>query len=264
MGLLSPKALVKVKNLGIKIPETTSGGLELLSGISHDFLSGKISVFVGSETDEKSSFLRAIGGSLRKYTGSIEVNGVDIRNNPESLITSLFLISESISYEFPSTLKELPKTLKKHFENWDISVYSQFLNHFGISSDTRFSQLNDRQKKQVLCSISLASHVPVLIYENVESFLDPKVEALFYDYLRIRSQMGASIIMSSCRVSTWKNHASYDLYRIKEGRLYRIDQEKLNYKAWVKQKERAANGFGHFDDTQNTWSITMTSLSNDR
>jgi len=173
--------MLKIKNLSLSIDKK-----EILKDISLEFLPNSQTTILGPNGSGKSSLIKCIIGINDMWSGSIELNGVDIR--------------ELTYLERAKIISYVPQFLEVHadYSVWDFMEMSYYphledmrtLNDFEIEkADSILNDFNlldfkhrsllslsGGERQRVFIAASIFQSPKILLLDEPTSFLDPKIQ----------------------------------------------------------------------------------------
>lgn len=238
------------------------GDKELLSPTTISIPKGRIGVFVGKQDLNKGHLMRAVAGYEEASTGDIVLGGKSLRNSGADYKRNVFLVSPYVQFNLPCALSNIPGILMGFYENWDFVTYKTWLNHMNLAENQPYSQLSTGAKMRALIAIAMACGAEVLLFEDIDSYLDSEQQRTLIAALQMKCSAGDTAIIGSRRLTRWVN-MDIDLYSFKEANLIRVDANVLRKRIVGPEPSRptlaAKNGWTRkeFGD-ENTATMTMT------
>ncbi len=239
-----------------------SGDVELLSPTTLSIPKGRVGVFVGKQDVNKGHLLRAIAGYEEAASGDIVISGKSLRNSGTEYKKNVFLVSPYVQFNLPCALSHIPGILMGFYENWDFVAYKTWLNHMNLSDSLPFSQLSTGAKMRALIAIAMACGAEILLFEDVDSYLDTEQQKTLIAALQMKCSAGSTALIGSRRLTRWVN-SDVDLYSFKESNLIRVDAGILRKRIVGPEPTRptlsAKNGWTKKEfGEENTATMTMT------
>jgi len=115
------------------------GQKRLIEGISVSFAPGKLHLIIGPNGAGKSTLIKVLARLLRPQTGTIEYEGLDVRNAREvDLAKRRAVLSQAIEVAFPLTVREVVMMGRyPHFGGrpgpLDEKVVDEVMSHFDVT-----------------------------------------------------------------------------------------------------------------------------------
>lgn len=192
--------MIEINNLN-----KSFGDLEVLKDISLTINEGEIYGLVGRSGAGKSTLLRCING-LEKYdSGSLKVDGIEVKDRTEEelrfLRKEMGMIFQSFSLvERRNVYKnvELPMKCWKYPKDEQERKVKELLELVGISEKIyeRPRTLSGGQKQRVAIARALTLEPKILLCDEATSALDPKTTQSVLDLLQdINKKLGLTIVI---------------------------------------------------------------------
>ncbi|HTV11415.1 MAG TPA: ABC transporter ATP-binding protein [Acidimicrobiales bacterium] len=178
------------------------GEVEALSGLSLAVKKGEIFGFIGPNGAGKTTALRVLAGLCWPTDGLVEVNGVDVLQQP-ALLRSLtgympdfFGVYGSMTAEeyltFYASCYKVPRRVTGRVVDDLLALVE-----LGAKREAQVESLS-RGMKQRLCLARALVHDPeLLLLDEPASGLDPKARADMRDLVRALGEMGKTVVLSS-------------------------------------------------------------------
>lgn len=239
---------------------------ELLSSTSHSFPKGRIGVIVGKSECQKAHLLRAIAGYEQGTTGDIVICNKSVRNSGTEYKKHVFIVSPNVQFNLPCALNHVPGILMGFYENWDFIAYRTWIEHLKLTETVPYSQLSVGAKMRALIAIAMASGADVLLFEDIDSYLDNEQQKTLMNALQLKCAQGHTALIGSKRLTRWVN-SDVDLYSFRDTNLIRVDTQVLKKRMEITESPRPTlavrNGWTrHQLGDENTATMTMTFISN--
>lgn len=192
--------MIEISNLN-----KSFGNLQVLKDISLNINQGEIYGLVGRSGAGKSTLLRCING-LEKYdSGSLKVDGIEVKDRSEEelrlLRREMGMIFQSFSLvERRNVYKnvELPMKCWKYSKEEKEKKVHELLELVGISEKIyeRPGTLSGGQKQRVAIARALTLDPKILLCDEATSALDPKTTQSVLDLLQdINKKLGLTIVI---------------------------------------------------------------------
>ena len=174
--------------------------------------------FIGPNGAGKSTTIRTLLGLISPTSGSGQIFGMDIvRQNREILRRVGYLPSEAVFYP-GMRVRELLK-LSADLRGMDCAAEAARLcERLELDPNRKAEELSFGNRKKAAIVCALQSHPALLILDEPTGGLDPLMQREFFDILRERSRLGATIFLSSHVLSEIQRNCTRAAV-IREGRL---------------------------------------------
>eukprot|EP00761_Pharyngomonas_kirbyi_P011775 gb/GECH01011801.1/.p1 GENE.gb/GECH01011801.1/~~gb/GECH01011801.1/.p1 ORF type:complete len:640 (+),score=183.42 gb/GECH01011801.1/:1-1920(+) len=246
---------VSLKNIEFSYP-TRAG--KVLKGISVDIKAGETIALVGSSGSGKSTIISLLERFYEVDSGSIEIDGVDIRElDPMWLHRQLGIVTQeptlfatdietNIKYGVESASEEQVTSVAKASNAHDFIMNLRDQYHTVVGE--RGVSLSGGQKQRVAIARALLKDPRILLLDEATSALDTESEYLVQDALD-RMMKGRTTLVIAHRLSTVKNAdrilviergelvemGTHDeLLKIPDGHYQRLASRQMKYGATLK------------------------------
>lgn len=171
------KPILRLKDFSIGY-----GRRVLLHDTDAAIYSGQLTALIGRNGAGKSTLMRAIAGLKRDYTGSVEIDGNDIRSlGTEKMARRLALVSTertripSLRCEDVVSMGRAPYTgWSGRLRDEDREIVHRSLESVGMSAYAHrtMDHMSDGECQRVMIARALAQDTPVILLDEPTSFLD--------------------------------------------------------------------------------------------
>lgn len=169
--------MISINGFGILFGERV-----LLEGASLECAAGTLTALVGRNGSGKSSLLRRISGECRDYSGTVSIDGHDLRTLDAGQLSRLMAVVTTERRRMPRfTAYEMVALGRAPYTGWygtlsdgDHSVIarSMALTDTEALAGRMFDSLSDGEARRVLVARALAQDTPVILLDEPTSFLD--------------------------------------------------------------------------------------------
>ena len=184
--------MININNLNKNFGKT-----QVLKSISLTIESGKVTAIVGPNGSGKTTLIKTILGLVKPSSGSIEVEGENIRNN--------FLYKNKIGYipqiaRYPDNLtaNELISLVRELRNSKDISS-ADLIKFFNLNDEMEkpFKNLSGGTKQKVSATIAFAFNPKIYFLDEPTAGLDPVSSIYFKDLVLKEKPNEKTIILTS-------------------------------------------------------------------
>lgn len=166
---------------------------------------GEQVALIGPNGAGKSTLLRCIGGLLHPLTGTLEINGKNIKAySKRELARQVAFLPQASGPVPPLRVRDIVMmgrypyfTLFEPASHEDRLAVQSALELTGTScfADRRFDELSGGERQRVLLAAAIAQDAPILLLDEPFTFLDPAGQAEFSGILaRLRQDRGVTVI----------------------------------------------------------------------
>lgn len=169
----------------------------VLEDLSLRIPKGSIVGLVGKNGSGKSTFLRLVAGIYSADAGVINIDDVNIFDNPE-LKKRIFFVSDEPYFFNQSTLKEMKAFYSLFYEDFDEELYQELINHFNIKEDFPIVSFSKGARCQYALILGISASTPILVLDESFDGLDPLVRLYFRKLIQDRfNNVDRCVILSS-------------------------------------------------------------------
>jgi len=184
--------IIIVRNL-----KKTFGKVRAVQGISFDVKRGEIFGMLGPNGAGKTTTLEMLEGLRKADSGSIEVAGVDVRNEHEKVKSLIGVQLQSSAFFDNLTLIELVRFFASlyHVKVDPIRI----LEEVGLTekADTQVKKLSGGQKQRFSIASALVNRPEILFLDEPTTGLDPQARRHLWDLIREINQKGMTIVITT-------------------------------------------------------------------
>ena len=216
---------IKVSNLSKRYKK---GSRPSLDNVSLDLPQGCVLGLVGENGAGKTTLIKAITGSVKFDSGSIEVLGHDIDAASQNKTDDRFrqdigtVLAED-SFPEIMTAGMIGNVMKSIYINWDSACYNRYLEKFGLDSKKKYKEYSRGMKMKLSIAVAMSHNAKLLLLDEVTSGLDPVVrDQLLDEFNEFKRDENHSILISSHITSDLEKICDYIAF-IHEGRIVMCD-----------------------------------------
>ncbi|HXR23880.1 MAG TPA: ABC transporter ATP-binding protein [Candidatus Binataceae bacterium] len=181
------------------------GDRAVLHGVSIDVHAGELLAIVGPNGAGKSTLLRILGGTLRPWSGTVELEGRPLGEyDRRAIARRLAIVAQENLVAFRFTVLEIvlmgraPHLGAFHFETrHDLEIAHAALERFDLIGLARrpIQELSGGERKRVFLARALAQDPHVALLDEPTAFLDLRHVAEIFARLReLRLERGLAVI----------------------------------------------------------------------
>ncbi len=180
---------------------------------------GYITGFVGENGAGKTTTIKLILDMLIPDSGSIEVDGINVRNNGILVKKHIGYVGDPTGYPEESKLKDIKRMYAPFYETWDEALYQKYVRRFKLKSDTKYGKLSTGQKKQFALVMALSHRPKLIILDEPTSGLDPVVRQDILNVLMEHMQDEEVSVFYSTHITSDLERAGDYIVYIKDGKI---------------------------------------------
>jgi ABC-2 type transport system ATP-binding protein len=216
---------IKVSNLSKRYKKSSRPSLD---NVSLDLPQGCVLGLVGENGAGKTTLIKAITGSVKFDSGSIEVLGHDIDAVSQNKTDDRFrqdigtVLAED-SFPEIMTAGMIGNVMKSIYINWDSACYNRYLEKFGLDSKKKYKEYSRGMKMKLSIAVAMSHNAKLLLLDEATSGLDPVVrDQLLDEFNEFTRDENHSILISSHITSDLEKICDYIAF-IHEGRIVMCD-----------------------------------------
>jgi len=150
---------------------STKGRKFSLQNISFSLPKGYIMGLAGKNGAGKTTLLQTIINESAKYTGSIKINGRDIRDSC-AYMNKVAWISEENVFVADKSGMENAKLLSVFFENFDMDIFIQKMNDFNVSIHRSVAAYSKGEFVKFQLAFGIAHGAEIFIMDEATAGMD--------------------------------------------------------------------------------------------
>lgn len=216
---------IKVSNLSKRYKKSSRPSLD---NVSLDLPQGCVLGLVGENGAGKTTLIKAITGSVKFDSGSIEVLGHDIDAASQNKTDDRFrqdigtVLAED-SFPEIMTAGMIGNVMRSIYINWDSACYNRYLEKFGLDSKKKYKEYSRGMKMKLSIAVAMSHNAKLLLLDEATSGLDPVVrDQLLDEFNEFTRDENHSILISSHITSELEKICDYIAF-IHEGRIVMCD-----------------------------------------
>lgn len=191
--IYSIKIMIKVKDINFSYTKQP-----FISGVSFEVGKGEILGFLGPSGSGKSTLQKILTGLLTSYTGSVIVDGIEVKNHKSSFYENI-----GVDFEFPSLYEKF--TAKENLQffgslyNKELIPIPTLLDMVGLlqDADKKVSDFSKGMKSRLNFIKALIHKPDVLFLDEPTSGLDPSNARVMKDIILNLKKEGKTIIFTT-------------------------------------------------------------------
>lgn len=190
-----------------------------LEDISFALPAGYIMGLMGPNGAGKSTLMTYIMQENVKYTGTIRVGGVDIKENHAYMKNFIGFVSEDNQFLDDYSGMDNAKLLGMFYEKFDMELFKENMKEMGVSTSTPYKKLSRGEKLKFQMAFAMAHSPKIYLLDEVTVGMDPVFRIDFFKILqKVIENEQASVLMTSHIESEMKQKTDF-VGIIKEGKL---------------------------------------------
>ena len=201
---------ISIKNLNMRYRR------KVLDNLNLELDSGQIVGLVGPNGTGKSTLLRILAGLEKTYNGEILINGKkpDYDTYKEiSYQADKFTLDEKLS------VKEVVKTYKKFFDDFDEDKFYKLFNEFKLPADSKVSEMSKGMREKLQIALNLSRKTGIYLLDEPISGVDPSARKAIINIILNNFEEDSLLIISTHLISQIEPLLDRVLF-LSEGKIY--------------------------------------------
>ena len=211
------KIIIELKHL-----KKYYGNTRGIEDVSLKINKGDIYGFIGPNGAGKSTTLRTIMGLINKTSGSIYINGKELKKDDLDIKKRIGYLPSEINLYGEMTIKELLAYHNSFYDKDCSKRKKELIKLLKIDESKKIEDLSLGNLKKVGIGLTLMHEPEILILDEATSGLDPIMQNIFHDILLKEKEKGTTILYSSHVLSEVSNICDKVGF-IKEGHIIKED-----------------------------------------
>lgn len=181
-----------------------------LENISFSLPAGYICGLMGSNGAGKTTLMRYIMQDKQMYTGTIRVNGVDIRENHAYIKNKIGFVSDENPFLKNRTGEQNADILSIFYEDFDKELFYEAMKMMNLSPKKTYGKMSRGERLKFQMAFAMAHHSELYLLDEVTAGMDPVFRVDFFKILQeIIKDEKASVLMTSHIESEMERKADY-------------------------------------------------------
>ncbi|HEY1835918.1 MAG TPA: ABC transporter ATP-binding protein [Candidatus Saccharimonadales bacterium] len=176
------------------------GSKQAVDNVSFSIGKGEIFGLLGPNGAGKTSTLSAIEGLVKPRSGSLQLDGIDMRKHAAEVKANMGVQLQSTSFQFELTINQLIRLYAGLYSvQLSSSDIRDLLQVIGLENESgrRFKQLSGGQQQRVSLLIANIHHPTLLLLDEPTSGLDPQSRRQLWDTIEQNRRDGGSILLTT-------------------------------------------------------------------
>lgn len=201
-----------------------------LDNVSFSIPKGAIVGLIGENGAGKSTTINAILDLIRKDSGTVTFWGKELSSSKQ-LKEDIGVVFDGINFYDTLTPAKVGKISAAAYNQWDESLYQDFLKRFQLPTDKEIKTFSKGMKMKLCIAVALSHKPKLLILDEATSGLDPVMRDDILDvFLEFVQDEDHSILISSHITTDLEKVADYIVF-IHQGKvLFFKTKDELRYR----------------------------------
>lgn len=181
-----------------------------LENISFSLPAGYIMGLMGSNGAGKTTLMSYIMQDKQVYSGTIRVNGVDIRENHAYMKNKIGFVSDENPFLKDRTGEQNADILSIFYEDFDKDLFYEAMKMMNLSPKKTYGKMSRGECLKFQMAFAMAHHSELYLLDEVTAGMDPVFRIDFFKILQeIIKDEKASVLMTSHIESEMERKADY-------------------------------------------------------
>ncbi len=181
-----------------------------LSDINFSMQSGYIYGLMGKNGAGKSTLLKTIVNENAKYSGTIRVQGEDIRKNHVHVMNHIAFVSEEHPFFEDRTAGQNAQILGLLLESFSMEKFEQAMEKMNLSCGKTYKKMSRGERLKFQLAFAMAYEPVLYLIDEATAGMDPVFRVDFFAMLQqIIKEEKASVLMTSHMESEMELKADY-------------------------------------------------------
>lgn len=165
------------------------GQIKALNSITAAIREGSVYGIVGTNGAGKSTLLRVIAGILKADTGSVQIDGLEVFENPQAK-KKLCFIPDTPYYFANARIKDMMEYYAIIYPEFRRDRFQELCSKFDLDLNRKLATFSKGMKKQVFVLLGICANTRYLLCDETFDGLDPvvrqAVKSIFIDEIMSR------------------------------------------------------------------------------
>lgn len=169
-----------------------------LQDINFSLPAGYIMGLAGKNGAGKTTLIDYIMNPKQRYSGTIRINGVDIRENHVQMKNKIGFISDENKFLNKRTAIQNAEILGSLYEEWDMEIFKSAMKQMGLSVGAMVGKMSRGELMRFQMAFAMAHKPALYLLDEVTAGMDPVFRIDFFRMLQeVIKTEEASILMTS-------------------------------------------------------------------
>ena len=197
---MEKKNVLSVKNLKKNYKKKGSDDIQAIKNLNLEVKEGEIFGLLGPNGAGKSTFINILAGLVLKTSGSVNIWGFDMDQNPRQVRASIGIVPQEVNLDpffSPRKLLELQAGLygvRKKDRITDTILKLVSLEH---QSDNYSRGLSGGMKRRLMIAKALVHQPPIIILDEPTAGVDVELRKNLWENVKLLNKKGVTIILTT-------------------------------------------------------------------
>ena len=196
---MNKKNVLSVNKLN-KIYTKKAGAITALNDLNLDVKEGEIFGLLGPNGAGKTTFINILAGTVTKTSGSVNVWGFNINENPRQVRASIGIVPQEVNIDpffSPRKILELQAGMYGVAKKNRITDLILEMVSLEKQADSYSRSLSGGMKRRLLIAKAMVHQPPILILDEPTAGVDVELRKNLWKNIKLLNQQGVSIILTT-------------------------------------------------------------------
>ena len=197
---MSEKNALKIEKLTKIYSKKSSNKIKALDNLNLEVKEGEIFGLLGPNGAGKTTFLNILAGTVIKNSGSVNVWGYDLDNNPRQVRSSIGIVPQEVNLDAffsPRKLLELQAGLYGIPKKDRITDTILKLVSLEKQADSYARSLSGGMKRRLLIAKAMVHRPPILVLDEPTAGIDVQLRKNLWNNVKLLNKQGVTIILTT-------------------------------------------------------------------
>ncbi len=197
---MNEKNALKVENLTKIYSEKSSNKIKALNNLNLEVKEGEIFGLLGPNGAGKTTFLNILAGTVIKNSGSVNVWGYDLDQNPRQVRSSIGIVPQEVNLDpffNPKSLLELQAGLYGIPKKDRITDIILKLVSLEKQANSYARSLSGGMKRRLLIAKAMVHRPPILVLDEPTAGVDVQLRRDLWNNMKAVNKQGVTIILTT-------------------------------------------------------------------
>lgn len=181
-----------------------------LQDINFALPAGYIMGLAGKNGAGKSTLIDYIMNPVQQYSGTIRINGEDIRGDFNFMKNKIGLVSDQNHFFDERSPRQNGEILGRFYNNWDMDIFCTQLKRMEVPEGRSVNKLSRGENFRFQMAFAMAHKSSLYLLDEVTAGMDPVFRTKFFRVLQqVTEDEQASVLMTSHIVSEIERKMDY-------------------------------------------------------
>ena len=197
---MNKKNALKVEKLTKIYTNKLSDNIKALNNLNLEVKEGEIFGLLGPNGAGKTTFLNILAGTVTKNSGTVNVWGYDLDNNPRHVRSSIGIVPQEVNLDAffsPKKLLELQAGLYGIPKKERITDTILKLVSLENQANTYARSLSGGMKRRLLIAKAMVHRPPILVLDEPTAGVDVQLRQNLWKNVKLLNKQGVTIILTT-------------------------------------------------------------------